>query len=385
MNNIKFLRLLSRTRSVWAGYDKHPCFLQLSATRTMQTGVSISQIMKEKEVFHDVLPGIIENLQASTKISQQPEVAGWVKQVLEHNLSGGKHSRGLITMLSYEMLEKPESITDEKLKLSRVLGWCVEMLQAYFIVADDIMDGSTTRRGMPCWYRMPNVGLGAINDSILIYCSIMETLDTYLGKTPHFVNVVKLFNEALTYTSMGQHLDYTTANHKKDYSLFTVDRYASIVKYKTSCYTFRLPILLGLSLVQDVDKAIYPDVNDICMKLGHLFQMQDDYIDCYGDETITGKAGTDIQEGKCSWLAVTALKHCNEAQRAMFAQYYGRKEPEHVAIIKRLYDELRLPEIYREEETLVYDNIMNKVRSLPSETAPVFFYKLIDRIYKRKH
>lgn len=49
-------------------------------------------------------------------------------QVLEHNLSGGKHSRGLITMLSYEMLENPDKITDEKLKLSRVLGWCVEMV-----------------------------------------------------------------------------------------------------------------------------------------------------------------------------------------------------------------------------------------------------------------
>lgn len=116
-----------------------------------------------------------------------------------------------------------------------------------------------------------------------------------------------------------------------------------------------------------------------------MFCFQDDYIDCYGDESVTGKAGTDIQEGKCSWLAVTALKHCNEAQRALFAQYYGRKEPEHVTIIKQLYNELRLPEIYREEETLVHDNIMSKVRSLPSETAPVFFYKLIDRIYKRKH
>lgn len=49
-------------------------------------------------------------------------------------MSGGKHSRGLITMLSYEMLEKPENITDEKLKLSRVLGWCVEMVIILFLL-----------------------------------------------------------------------------------------------------------------------------------------------------------------------------------------------------------------------------------------------------------
>nr|XP_049701251.1 uncharacterized protein LOC110370582 [Helicoverpa armigera] len=385
MNNIKFLRFMSRTRTLCGGYNKHPGFLQQSLKRHMQTSVSISQIMKEKEIFHDALPGIIDNLQASSKISQLPEVGNWVRKVLEHNLTGGKHSRGIITMLSYEMLETPEKVTDEKLKLARVLGWCVEMLQAYFIVVDDIMDRSTTRRGMPCWYRMPNVGLGALNDSILIHCAIMETLQTYFGNTEHYVDVVRLFNEALLYTSMGQHLDFTTAHHKKDYSLFTIDRYESIVKYKTSCYTFRLPVLLGLVQVQDVDKRMYADVDDICFKLGRLFQMQDDYIDCYGDESVTGKAGTDIQEGKCSWLAVTALKRCNDAQRELFTNNYGSDKPEHVDIIKRLYGELRLPEIYLQEETELHNDITSKVTALPSETAPTFFFKLIDRIYKRKH
>ncbi|CAH0590329.1 unnamed protein product [Chrysodeixis includens] len=385
MNNIKFLRLVSKSRILRGGFDKYPG-LQKLINRSSSTSVSISQIMKEKEVFHDVLPGIIDNLQASRKISQLPELASWVKKVLENNLSGGKHSRGLMTMFAYEMLEKPENQTEEKLRQSRVLGWCVEMLQAYFIVVDDIMDGSTTRRGVPCWYRMPNVGLGAINDSILIHCAIMETLETYFGKTRHFVDVVRLFNEALLYTSMGQHLDYTTAQHtKQDYSLFTIDRYESIVQYKTSCYTFRLPVLLGLALVQDVDKRMYADIDEICFKLGRLFQMQDDYIDCYGDESVTGKAGTDIQEGKCSWLAVTALEHCNDSQKDLFTKYYASKEPDHVTSIKRLYDELKLPELYRQKETEIYEDIVQRVRALPSETAPGFFFKLLDIIYKRKH
>lgn len=72
-------------------------FLQLSTTRTMQTSVSISQIMKEKEVFHDVLPGIIENLQASSKISQQPEVAAWIKQVCFNYFYKGKLSNYIIS------------------------------------------------------------------------------------------------------------------------------------------------------------------------------------------------------------------------------------------------------------------------------------------------
>lgn len=72
-------------------------------------------------------------------------------------------------------------------------------LQAYFLVVDDMMDGSTTRRGMPCWYLTPNVGLGAINDSILLYCSIFETLHTNLGDTPRYIDILHLFNEVSSY------------------------------------------------------------------------------------------------------------------------------------------------------------------------------------------
>ena len=45
---------------------------------------------------------------------------------------------------------------DEVFK-ANALGWCIEWLQAYFLVADDMMDNSVTRRGQPCWYRNPKV------------------------------------------------------------------------------------------------------------------------------------------------------------------------------------------------------------------------------------
>ena len=51
--------------------------------------------------------------------------------------------------------------------------------------------------------------------------------------------------------------------------------------------------------------------------MGHLYNVQDDYLDCFGDTSIMGKIGTDIQNGKCSWLIVKALENANSSQRTV--------------------------------------------------------------------
>ena len=49
--------------------------------------------------------------------------------------------------------------------------------------------------------------------------------------------------------------------------------------------------------------------------MGHLYNVQDDYLDCFGDTSLTGKIGTDIQDRKCSWLIVKALENADSSQR----------------------------------------------------------------------
>ena len=63
----------------------------------------------------------------------------------------GKMIRGSVVWQAFKLL-RPEASSDDN-RLAVVLGWCVEWLQACFLVADDIMDQSVTRRGKSCWYK----------------------------------------------------------------------------------------------------------------------------------------------------------------------------------------------------------------------------------------
>lgn len=94
--------------------------------------------------------------------------------------------------------------------------------------------------------------------------------------------------------------------------------------------------------------------------------------------------GTDIQAGKCTWLAVRALQLCGTKQRNVFEVCYGSPEPAHIERIKRLYDELQIPTIYREEEQTLYNNILQETSSIPRNAIRQLLTALLGITFKRQ-
>ncbi|CAJ0966316.1 unnamed protein product [Ranitomeya imitator] len=248
-----------------------------------------------------------------------PEIGDAVlrlRQVLEYNAPGGKCNRGMTVLASYLELVGPELQKDENIQRALAVGWCVELLQAFFLVADDIMDNSVTRRGQPCWYRRAGIGLDAINDSFLLEASIYRVLKKYCQRHPYYLSLLELFLETSYQTELGQALDLITAHPGKvDLDRYTESRYKSIVKYKTAFYSFYLPVAAAMYMAGIDTEDDHQNAKTILLEMGEFFQIQDDYLDCYGDPSITGKIGTDIQDNKCCWLVVEALKRVTPEQR----------------------------------------------------------------------
>lgn len=118
-------------------------------------------------------------------------------------------------------------------------------------------------------------------------------------------------------------------------------------------------ILCGKDLSDD-----WPVIESIFLDFGYIFQIQDDFIDCFGDPLIIGKVGTDIENGKFCWNAMKALQHCSEKQRSDLLKNYAINDKSCVDKVKQIYWQLDLDKWLEEEFAMMIDQIEQQVRSL---------------------
>eukprot|EP00955_Chlamydomonas_euryale_P115291 366340-Chlamydomonas_euryale.AAC.4 len=294
------------------------------------------------------------------------------------------------------------------------------------------MDGSITRRGQPCWYKQSKVGLLAVNDGILLEAQIYRTIKKHLKGHPSYLEILELFHDVTFQTAHGQLLDVTTAPiGTVDLTKYTLDNYMMIVTYKvmghscmlhamskhslgttalrvyagwktlacfrcawmwplpglrlTAYYSFYMPVACGMLLAGISDPAAYKVrvAEDILVEMGQYFQIQDDYLDAFGDPDTIGKVGTDIEDNKCSWLICTCLKEASDAQKETIKANYGKKDKECVVAIKQIYQEINVEERFKEYEAESYKKL---VAAIDAQTVlpKAVFTSLLSKIYKRK-
>ncbi|EGI61113.1 PREDICTED: farnesyl pyrophosphate synthase-like isoform X2 [Acromyrmex echinatior] len=358
------------------------CNMRMVHSATQPTNTWATSKDESREMMA-LWPDVVRDLTDSTKNFIIPDIAKWMAKVLQYNVPGGKKIRALALVYAYKVLAPSDQLTEENIRLVRILAWCVELMQAFLLVIDDIQDRSLIRRGQPCWYRYNDLGLAAVNDSLLLENAIFYLIKKYFKGKDCYVTLLETFHDTILKTIIGQSLDMLSTNFgkKPDLDMFTMNRYNSIVEYKTSHYSFILPITIAMHLAGIKDPEMFRQAKTILLEMGHLFQVQDDYLGCYSD--VHSKDYTDIQEGKCTWLIVVALQRATPEQRKILEECYGSPDPEKVRRVRQLFTDLGLPNTYSiyEEETynLLNVHIQQISRGLPHS----LFLNLLRKIYHR--
>ncbi|CAH8623843.1 unnamed protein product [Dicrocoelium dendriticum] len=283
----------------------------------------INRWMEIQKSFEDTF----EQFKLLLDSCEQPEVAhDDFAEIISSNLIGGKHIRGALVAAALEAFSTREALSASRLQVAHFIGWCIEMMHTGFLVLDDIMDNSPTRRNKPSWFvQRKEQGFGslAINDGIhLIMASkylLHQVFRLQRCSQDVYFKITKLFDEGGYRTCWGQHLDaiYSKPTNCAPTSIdnFTKPHVDAIAKWKTGFYTFYLPIACGMIMAEVNDETRYSQASNILLKFGIYFQAQDDYLDCFGSEVITGKVGTDITDGKCTWLIAECLAQATPKQR----------------------------------------------------------------------
>lgn len=291
------------------------------------------------------------------------------REALEYNLPGGKRARLLAVVQTYELLAEDDA---PYLHQACLVGWCVELLQCYFLVLDDIMDNSAMRRGRPSWHMRPDVGMRAINDALFLEKSVGWVLRQRLGSLPCYLALLELFHEADLRTVLGQELDMVSATEGV-MERPSLDRYWATVDFKTGFYSFVLPMRAGMLLAGVEDSRLHEQAQAAALSLGRLFQVRDDYIDCYGSPETIGKVGTDIVDRKCGWLLVTALGLASPKQAQRIQAHVGRGVPGGAdeAAVKAVYQELDMPAHYAKYREGALRELDAQIGRLPTKLADV--------------
>jgi geranylgeranyl diphosphate synthase type I len=203
-------------------------------------------------------------------------------------------------------------------------GAALELMHAFALFHDDVMDDAVSRRGTPTTHTVfadTHADAGWAGESrrfgegvaILVGDLAFVMADQLLLDAPR--DAWMIWNELRTELNVGQLLDII-GSVRGDRRLDKAER---ICRYKSGKYTVERPLHLGAVLAAP-DRAgeLLPALSAYGLPLGDAFQMRDDVMGAFGDEGVTGKpVGGDLREGKPTPLLARAVAAANPAQRVV--------------------------------------------------------------------
>ena len=204
---------------------------------------------------------------------------------------GGKRLRPVLTLMASEIFG-----ADSKKALDAALA--VEVFHNFSLVHDDIMDAAPLRRGQQTVHEKWDINTGILSGDVMLILAY-RLFENYEPET--FRKLAMLFSKTALEVCDGQQYDVEF----EDRTDVTIPEYLKMIEYKTAVLvgaSLQMGAIVAEASTQDA-QAIY----DFGRNLGIAFQLQDDYLDAFGDPKSFGKqVGGDIIENKKTYLFLQA-------------------------------------------------------------------------------
>jgi geranylgeranyl diphosphate synthase type I len=225
-------------------------------------------------------------------------------------------------------------------------GAALELLHAFALFHDDVMDGSLTRRGEPTTNAKFEASHGAeklagesrrFGDGVAILVGDLAYVYSDQLMRNASPQAWTIWNELRIELNFGQYLDMlgSAMNERRR------EKAERICRYKSGKYTIERPLHLGALLAAPSRDDLIPVLSTYGLPLGDAFQMRDDVLGAFGDTAITGKpVGDDLREGKPTPLMAIATARANAAQLKEL-QLVGNQDlmPEQIARVQEVIRE----------------------------------------------
>ncbi|HLW62403.1 MAG TPA: polyprenyl synthetase family protein [Flavobacterium sp.] len=284
---------------------------------------------------------------------------------------GGKRLRPILTLFAAEVFG-----TSSKEAIYAAVA--IEMFHNFSLIHDDIMDEAPLRRGNETVHQRWNLNTGILSgDAMLILA--YQYFENY--KPEVFRDLAKLFSKTALEVCEGQQLDINFETRDD----VTISEYIKMIEYKTA-------VLVGAAfemgaIVAEASPENRQAIYDYGKYLGIAFQLQDDYLDAFGDAKTFGKqVGGDILENKKTFLYLKALENADETQKKQLEKWFSTTEnsAQKVEEVKRLFietgvvtDSEELTEIYTNKALAILDQM--QISSDYKEELREFSLNLMNR------
>lgn len=256
---------------------------------------------------------------------------------------GGKKMRSLFCLLGYEIYK-------EDIDNALDIAYCIELFHNFSLVHDDIMDQAELRRGLPAVHTKYGINAAILTGDVML----IEVYERLAGMdSSDKLEAIREFSKVAREVCEGQSMDMSF----ETVSRVEIATYLEMIRLKTA-------VLLGLSLRMGAWKAgasthDQHHLYEFGMNAGIAFQLQDDYLDVYGDPEKFGKrVGGDIIQGKKTYLYLRALELLAEADSRDFEALYRDDtipDDQKVERVRTVFDELYIPHYCDEAKKAFFD------------------------------